>query len=123
MKIVKWTDDRVYFSDGTYITYDHLQDCCEYNYADFSVLDVMYHDEEFESYKIETVEEAGFLLKLYQDDGDKLIPYGRTGYLNIFIPCYSDQNGYYTSRLDIYCYDKDEKLAWKDSLCCERRIS
>ena len=123
MKIVKWTDNRVYFSDDTYITYDHLQDCCEYNYADFSVLDVMYHDEEFESYKIETVEEAGFLLKLYQDDGDKLIPYGRTGYLNIFIPCYSDQNGYYTSRLDIYCYDKDEKLVWKDSLDCERRIA
>lgn len=122
MKIVKWTDDRVYFSDGTYITYDHLQDCCECNYADFSVLDVMYHDEEFESYKIETVEDAGFLLKLYQDNGDKSILFGRTGYLNIFIPCYSDQNGYYTSMLDIYCYNKDGKLIWKDFLCCEMRV-
>ena len=120
MKITKWTEDHVYFSDGSYITYSHFQDCCEHHYADFSILEVMYHGEEFESYEIETVEKAGFILKLYQDNGDKLLGY--TGYLNIFIPCYSEQNGYYTSLLDIHCYNKDGKLLWKDFLDCEMRL-
>ena len=122
MKIVKWTEDYVYFDDGSYITYDHEQDCCECNYADFSILEVMYHGEAFEYYKIQAVNGAGFLLKLYQDDGDKPILFGRTGYLNIFIPCYSEQNGYYSSDLEIHCYDKDGKLFQYDQLNCSKRI-
>lgn len=34
MKITKWDDDRIYFSDGSTISYQHEQDCCEYNYTD-----------------------------------------------------------------------------------------
>lgn len=26
MKITKWNDDCIYFSDGSIITYDHIQD-------------------------------------------------------------------------------------------------
>lgn len=106
MKITKWDDDRITFDDGSYISYDHEQDCCEYNYADFSVLDVMLGSNkdyvEFDSFEIVAVDDGGFLIKLRLADSRVL--YGP--YYNIFIPCYSVQNGYYSSDLVIRYYDK-----------------
>lgn len=46
MKIEKWNDDYIWFTDGSTISYDHCSDCCELNWADFSVLEVFYQDEE-----------------------------------------------------------------------------
>lgn len=107
MKITKWDDDRIYFSDGSTISYQHEQDCCEYNYADFSVLDVMLgHDKdytEFDSFKINAVDYGGFLIKLKLPDNRILCG----PYRNIFIPCYSEQNGYYTTNITIVYSDKD----------------
>ena len=39
IKITKIDDEQILFSDGSRITFDHEQDCCEYNYADFQQLD------------------------------------------------------------------------------------
>ena len=39
MKIEKVTRDAIIFDNGNTISYDHDQDCCELNYADFSILD------------------------------------------------------------------------------------
>ena len=38
MKIKLITDDYILFDNGSKITFDHDQDCCEYNYADFAQL-------------------------------------------------------------------------------------
>lgn len=107
MKIKSWNDDCIIFDDGSYISYDHEQDCCEYNYADFSVLDVMLgHDKddiEFDSFEIDTIDDGGFLVKL-KLTGNKIL---RAPYRNIFIPCYSEQNGYYTTNIRIVYSDKD----------------
>ena len=107
MKITKWDDDRIYFSDGSTISYQHEQDCCEYNYADFSVLDVMLGRDkdymEFDSFKINAVDDGGFLIKLKLADNRILCE----PYRNIFIPCYSEQNGYYTTNITIVYSDKD----------------
>lgn len=91
MRIKEITDERITFDNGNYITYDHEQDCCEWNYADFSYL----------------VGEAGIM---DYDFPEELIfefasGYGfRFGsdYRKFFVPCYSDQNGYYSSDIDIY---------------------
>lgn len=107
MKIEKWTDEYVKFSDGSMITYDHQQDCCEYNYADFTVLDIFYNGEEFEDYRIEPVKYGANLVLIFRSDWK----FGKFGYWetkSIYIPFYSDQNGYYTSELCIIVKGKDE---------------
>lgn len=95
IKIAEWwisemdSAETLYFSDGSYISFDHDQDCCENNYADFSQLEESALDYEFElPILFEKVEGAGFRFGDYKR--------------KFFIPCYSEQNGYYTSELDIY---------------------
>ncbi len=64
MKIAKYTDDCIEFDDGTTISYDHHRDCCEWNYADFSVLD-NYPDElklNYDRFEIEPVDKTRFNL-------------------------------------------------------------
>lgn len=100
MKIKRWNDETIEFSDGSSIAYDHEQDCCEYNYADFSVLEIMYDGEEFDEYRIEFVE-YGFNLVLF-DEGTTWPK------LRIYIPFYSSQNGYYSTDCDLIVKGKAE---------------
>lgn len=91
MKIKQVTDEAIIFDNGNSITFDHEQDCCEYNYADFSILNenvVNYNYDFKENLKFRAVEGMGF-------------KFGSDGRW-IFIPCYSEQNGYYTEEIDIY---------------------
>lgn len=91
MKIKQVTDEAIIFDNGNTITFDHEQDCCEYNYADFSILNenvVNYNYDFKENLKFRAVEGMGF-------------KFGSDGRW-IFIPCYSEQNGYYTEEIDIY---------------------
>mgnify|MGYP001625605707 FL=1 len=39
MRIKQITEDHILFTNGDTITYDHIQDCCEHNYADFEQID------------------------------------------------------------------------------------
>lgn len=39
MKIIQVTDEAIVFGNGNKITYDHVQDCCESNFADFKSLE------------------------------------------------------------------------------------
>lgn len=91
MRIEAVTNQYIIFDNGNIITFDHEQDCCECNYADFSVLNpnVIDYDYNFdENLKLEFVEDAGF-------------KFGNEGHM-IFIPCYSEQNGYYTTEIEIF---------------------
>ena len=88
MKIKAVTDEYIEFTNGNKITYDHDPDCCEENYADFSQIEESAFNQEFvQPLVFEMVEDKGFRFgnpRMY------------------FIPCYSDQNGYYSTNLDIY---------------------
>lgn len=92
MKIVEITGTEIKFDNGNTITYDHIQDCCEYNYADFLYLcdesDVEGYDFEPPLW-FERVEGAGFR-------------FGNRDKRMFFVPCYSEQNGYYNDEVDIY---------------------
>lgn len=93
MKIVRITNTEILFDTKDRITYDHLQDCCEHNYADFQQIDDVAKETIFENpLSFEPVPDYGF----------------RFGNKNkmFFVPCYSDQNGYYSSDVDIYYNDK-----------------
>lgn len=94
MQIANVTEKEIIFDNGNKITFDHEQDCCEWNYADFSILNpnVVNYDYDFsENLDFKFVEEAGFV-------------FGSEGHY-IFIPCYSDQNGYYSTEISIYYND------------------
>lgn len=126
MKIQKWDEDKVLFEDGTTITYEHDADCCEWNWADFSVLDVFYHGEEFDGVKIETVDEMGFKLMLLKKHRctwgwHKGTPSHYWSLVQtVVIPCYSDQNGYYSTNLRIVVTDPDGTKMKYDLECLLR---
>ena len=92
MKIRAIRTDYIKFNNNALITFDHDQDCCEYNYADFEYLrdepGIMDYDFDEDNLKFEFVENAGFRF------GDNRRMF--------FVPCYSEQNGYYTCNIDIY---------------------
>lgn len=89
MKILSITDTHIIFNTLDYITFDHDQDCCENNYADFSVIknDVFINHDFDKDLKFVFVDQLGFT---FGDDD-----------VRIFVPCYSEQNGYYTTDLNI----------------------
>ncbi len=94
MKIKQICEDWIEFDNGDTITFDHDQNCCEHNFADFSQLEDIATEVEFDSGLIfEAVENSGFRF------GSKNTPM-------FFIPCYSSQNGYYTTEIDIYYNNK-----------------
>ena len=109
MRIEGYDEDKVVFSDGSTITYSHEPDCCEYNYADFSVLDIFYDGEEFNDYYISETE-YGFVLNLVCCAPHRMeLPMHELGYFTvkkIYIPCYSEQNGYYSNSLMIHIEGK-----------------
>ena len=88
------TDEHILFSDGSRITFDHVQDCCEHNYANFESLDDIARNATFYGGSmVFRMTEHGFTFS----DGVKLREY--------FVPCYSEQNGYYTNDVTIYYTD------------------
>lgn len=103
IKIVEVGVERLVFSDGVSIYSDHIPDCCEYNYADFSQIDDLAKEWEFEHPIVFEECEYGF----------------RFGNKNkmVFVPCYSSQNGYYSYSVDIY-YNGDAVLK---AVTCEDR--
>ena len=89
MKIVYICESHILFNDGSKITYDHEQDCCELNYADFQQLDSLARNYDYNfPLRFVPVPNCGFLF----GDEKRLF----------FVPCYSEQNGYYTTEVDIY---------------------
>lgn len=102
MRIVEVNEEYIEFSNGKCITYDHVQDCCEHNYADFEQLDDLARNYEFgDELYFESVEEQGFSF------GDVRRMF--------FVPCYSEQNGYYNDCINVY-YDGKRVI---DGLVCE----
>ena len=94
MKIKEVTTEQILFDNGYKITYGHEPDCCESNYADFDQLDDIARDTVFdEDLTFEEVPESGFR-------------FGNNNGKMFFVPCYSDQNGYYSSDVEIFLNGK-----------------
>lgn len=95
VKIVGINYDTISLSNGDMIGHNHNADCCENNYADFASLeDTSFIEQEFNEFIFEKVD-CGFLLN---------------GYL---INCYSVQNGYYSSDVDILYFPRGENRGFK----------
>jgi hypothetical protein len=85
-------DEFIKFEDGTVISYYHVRDCCECNYADFLQLDDVAKNTDFDT------------SNLIFEKCDCGFRFGNAGKM-FFVPCYSEQNGYYSSDVDIYLND------------------
>ena len=96
MRLVSFNEEGLVFDNGTILTAYHSQDCCEVVYADFNQLrDTDILDHEFNDLSIEDVPDAGFRLEGY------------------FVPCYNEQNGYYSSNLTVKVKDQTGKMLKK----------
>lgn len=80
------------FDNSTKIEGDHQQDCCESNYIDFkgSLKDILEVGQEFKTIEIKKDEDTNkYGFDLYLDN------------VRYPINCYSDQNGYYSSDIEV----------------------
>ena len=94
MRILKITEDSIEFDNGKGISFDHYQECCEINYADFEQLDSLAREVDFSEPLVFESCTYGFR-------------FGNPPINMFFVPCYSIQNGYYSNELDIWYGDKE----------------
>lgn len=105
MKISKIDYNRINFDNGSYIECDHEQECCENNYGDFSQVDTIALKTDFDE-----------PLEFEKCNGG--FRFGNKPMKMFFVPCYSEQNGYYTSNISIF-YNGEEMF----DLECYTRIN
>lgn len=89
-RITSVSDFFIRFENGSIMTFDHDSACCEWNYADFEAIDseALSYDFDLERLTFEACD-GGFR---FGDHPEHMF----------FVPCYSEQNGYYSADVDIY---------------------
>lgn len=92
MKIKEVTEDEIVFDNEMTISFEHENECCEWNYADFKQIEPLAMGYEFDE-------------ELIFEDADYGFRFGDKNQM-FFIPCYSDQTGWYSPYVDIYFNDE-----------------
>jgi hypothetical protein len=122
MKLKTVQEEYIIFDNGTTVTTEHFQECCESHYADFSVL---YHynvdtktGKTIQMNQVEFPEDLINSIVLVKDMGFNLI--AKNGSV-FFIPCYADNNGYYNSDLTLVICN-NEKTQTLDIQDCQQWI-
>lgn len=111
MKIKEIKENSIIFDNGYELEAYHERDCCEEVYSDFDILT---------TYNVSTItgktinikdidfeETLNKLVKGIEGQGFNLI--SKIGE-NFFVPCYNEQNGYYSSNLTLILYKDKETL-------------
>ena len=102
MKIKQIDEDEIVFDNNYELRYYHEQDCCESVYADFEMLKnynvSVKTGKNINIKEIEFVETLESLVEGVPQAGFNIISI--TGE-KFFIPCYNEQNGYYSSDLEL----------------------
>ena len=105
-KIIEAGENILRFDNGVEIYCDHDQQCCENNYADFTQLDDIARSRDFDTNNLE--------IEILEDQGFR---FGNKPFNMHFVPCYSVQNGYYSTKLDIFINSR-----MVGTLKCEERF-
>lgn len=107
MRITEVNDEQMVFDDGTTISYGWDGDGYERNYADFeAIMDDELRESEFDFFELSLPEEeenqGGFFITFCGMPHQMLGTYDK----KCWVPCYSEQNGYYTTELEIFVNDE-----------------
>jgi len=110
VKIKNITESNIIFDNGYELEAFHDRDCCEDVYADFSVLQTYNVSNRtgntINIREIDFEENLNKLVKGIEGQGFNLI--SKIGE-NFFVPCYNEQNGYYSSNLTLILHKQEEK--------------
>lgn len=102
MKIKQIDEDEIIFDNNYKLKYYHKQDCCENVYADFEMLKnynvSVKTGKNIKIKEIEFVETLELLIDGVPGAGFNIISIIGEKF---FIPCYNEQNGYYSSNLEL----------------------
>lgn len=77
-------EEKLYFTNGMHIYFEHEQDCCESVYVAWEEMDDLLKT---------TVFEGGLFIEIVDSCGIRI-----NGH---FVPCYDEQNGYYSNNLTL----------------------
>lgn len=109
LKIVKIKYSEIVFNNGYKLEYHHERDCCEEVYADFSILETYNVStktgKNISIYDIDFCENLKDLIEGKKDCGFNLI--SKIGE-KFFVPCYNEQNGYYSDKLELILHKNNE---------------
>jgi len=105
-----WVDEDILFSDGYILGSHHDTDCCETHYLEFTNINL----DEFKGLKFDLSNENFF--KRIPDYGIELIPIN--GH-SIKIPGYGNNNGYYSSNIDLIVIKDKEIINIYDVSDCQ----
>lgn len=102
MKITKISNEMIKFDNDFELTYYHEQDCCESVYADFKILKAYnlstVTGKKINIYNIDFEEDIKKLIECVEGQGFNMV--SKIGE-KFFIPCYNEQNGYYSDNLEL----------------------
>jgi len=95
----------ILFDNGWLLIDTHSQDCCENVYANWDYIkdEAGLMDTDFSDLRIEEVARR-------RSVGIRLC-----GQWSFFVPCYNEQNGYYSDVLDIILFDTNQLVETEDS--------
>lgn len=110
IKVIKVNDLGIEFDNGVVLDSDHYQDCCENHYLSFDDLTIR----DFEGLYFDL--SNGNFFKGIEDYGVELIPL--KGH-SIKVPGYGQNNGYYSSNLDLCLTLKGKLLKSYDITDCQ----
>lgn len=123
MKIKEIKEDKIIFDNGYELEYYHEQDCCEHVYADFEILkDYNVSTKTGKTINIKEIDFEESLVELI--DGVKGQGFNMISKIEekFFVPCYNEQNGYYSSELRLILYKEKAKEIMDISDCVEDNI-
>ena len=92
LKVVRISSDEIEFDNGMRLYSDHYKDCCEQHFLDFSDLT----EADFKGLKFD-LSNDGFFRRI-ENYGIELVPV--SGW-SVKIPGYGNNNGYYSTSLDL----------------------
>lgn len=110
MKIKEIKEGKIIFDNGYRLEYYHDQDCCEYVYADFDILET--YNVSIKTGKNIKIKEIDFSEKLSElIEGIEGMGFNIISKIGekFFVPCYNEQNGYYSNELELILYKQEDK--------------
>ena len=107
-KVVKVSDDTIYFDNGAKLYSEHERDCCEHHYLCMENISI----KDFEGLEFDLSNDSFF--ERIDEYGIALLPI--VGH-PVRIPGYGDNNGYYSSQLDLVLKTGSESRVYDVTEC------